>query len=127
MKLKRPIPWPCLAFETMDPSNPGMLPGTSSGYVAALPHPEVVKVKKAKKHKKHHRHDDGESPAMSGGAAGAAAAGLKLKIKLGDDPSSGGGSGRQFNSKKCQFLGLCSIFRGDFWFVFWAVFEVCSL
>ena len=100
MKLKRPIPWPCLAFETMDPSNPGMLPGTSSGYVAALPHPEVVKVKKAKKHKKHHRHDDGESPAMSGGAAGAAAAGLKLKIKLGDDPSSGGGSGRQFNSKK---------------------------
>ena len=94
----------------MDPSNPGMLPGTSSGYVAALPHPEGVKVKKAKKHKKHHRHDngDGESPAMSGGATGAAAAGLKLKIKLGDDPSSGGGSGRQFNGMKVNFWAYFS-------------------
>ena len=86
----------------MDPSNPGMLPGTSSGYAAAVPHHphEMVKVKKAKKHKKHHRHDglDAESPAMSGGAAGAAAAaaGLKLKIKLGDESVSGGGSGMLF-------------------------------
>ena len=98
--MTRPIPWPSRV--TMDPNNPGMLPpGTSSGY-AALHHPaEVTKVKKAKKHKKHHRHDDGESPAMSGGGAPGAAAGLKLKIKLGDDPTSGGGgSGRQFNSIK---------------------------
>ena len=95
----------------MDPSNPGMLPGTSSGYAAAaVPHHphEMVKVKKAKKHKKHHRHDglDAESPAaMSGGAAGAAAAaaGLKLKIKLGDESVSGGGSGNLKKSLKGSF------------------------
>ena len=79
----------------MDPSNPTMLPG-----YAALHHTEV-KVKKAKKHKKHHRHDDDSPASSAAGAQGSgAASGLKLKIKLGDDLSSGSGHPKKKKKKK---------------------------